>query len=207
MKGTTSGVSVCSVHSIYQRWHRFLNPFWLKESLTKPGGKTVSTLVSTTIPLHIFCLGSPHLWLLLSWACALWSMAAHGIRTQVNGPLTPHQSLAWLIRQRRDSLPLRSTSAHQLPISARWYQCKAESRGKSKVGFRGLKTKKAQQLSPAVQMTHLQALRSLCGDTPRENTKALYSTCLEHNFYNYHITGSTNVRMSSIKCRHVLFNI
>lgn len=203
MKGTTSGVSVCSVHSIYQRWHRFLNPFWLKESLTKPGGKTEHTplLYRSTF------FGSPHLWLLLSWACALWSMAARGIRTQVNGPLTPHQSLAWLIRQRSDSLPLRSTSAHQLPISARWYQCKAESRGKSKVGFRGLKTKKAQQLSPAVQMTHLQALRSLCGDTLRENTKALYSTCLEHNFYNYRITVSTNVRMYCIKCRHVSFNL
>lgn len=112
------------------------------------------------------------------WRAGGWrflrSKAVWGICEQVNGPLTPHKSLAWLIRQWSDSPPLRFTPARQLPIPDRWYQCKAKSRGKSKAGFRGLRTKKAQQFSPAVQMTHVQASCSLWSSTPggsaKENT-------------------------------------
>lgn len=49
-----------------------------------------------------------------------------------------------------------------------------------KVGFRDLKTKKAQQLSPAVQMTHLQASCSLCRITPGESANEKTLTTL-HN--------------------------
>lgn len=49
---------------------------------------------------QFFWLPPLHLWPLLLWACALRSMAVCGVFEQVNGLLTPHHWLAWLIRQR-----------------------------------------------------------------------------------------------------------
>lgn len=161
----------------------------------------------TPLWLNFFFLPHPHLWLALRWVCTLRSMADCGVCEQVNGPLTPHQSLAWLIRQWRASPPLRSTPAHSLSTSARWYQCTAERRGKSKESFRGFKTKKAQRLSPAVQMTHLQASCGLCRNTPREHKReeSLHCTSLEHTFNNHCIR--TNVWRESIWCTHVSLHL
>lgn len=85
---------------------------------------------------------------------------------QVNGPLTPHQSLAWLIRQRNQSPPLPSPPLHRRsPIQ----MVSAQSREwrESKVSFRG----SAQQFSPAALMTRLEASCSWRGATPGEHAR------------------------------------
>lgn len=77
-----------------------------------------------------------HLWLLLHWVCALNSMAVCGVSEQVNGLLTPHRWLAWLIRQpsapRFPSYPLSFCSlalySCQMVSMQSWEQRKIKGR-------------------------------------------------------------------------------
>lgn len=71
-----------------------VNAYFVNTAIASTG---VFAPESASAWLQLF--GSTHLWLLLRWIHAPRSMAVGGVSEQVNGLLTPHHWLAWLIRQ------------------------------------------------------------------------------------------------------------
>lgn len=80
---------------------------------------------------------------------------------QVNGPLTPHQSLAWLIRQRNQSPPLPSIAARQ----SRWCRRKAESGENQRWASEAPHSSSLQ-----LRWWHVYRLRALDAVPPQEST-------------------------------------
>lgn len=74
-----------------------LNPYFVNSP--HPIISTGVLLLSLSPYDSSFGIFSPHLWLVLHWVCALRRMAFCGVSEKVNGLLTPHHWLAWLIRQ------------------------------------------------------------------------------------------------------------